>query len=48
MSIGQTFHTHSVSSTMDSDDNINAHVKVYHLMKNIHIVSFLGKFNLSK
>jgi len=28
MSIGQPFTTHSTSSTMDSDDNINSHVKI--------------------
>ena len=27
MSIGESFHKHSTSSTLDSDDNINSHVK---------------------
>ncbi len=47
MSINQPFTTHSTSSTMDSDDNINSHVtkKKDYLLNTF---SFLVKFNLFK
>jgi hypothetical protein len=48
MSIGQPFTTHSTSSTMDSDDNINSHVKINYKLQYIYLFFFLAKFNLFK